>query len=110
MQTTDVQFEAAKLSYKSQAVLDGRANSKEKMREGAMKAAKEFEAVFLTSMLENMFTGVEVEEPFGGGHAEKMFRSMQLSEYAKTMSENGGIGVAQHVYQELLAIQEGSVR
>ena len=107
---TNVQFEAAQLSYKSQAVLEGRANSREKMREAAMKAAKDFEAVFLTSMMENMFTGIELEEPFGGGHAEKTFRSMQLSEYAKSMSQSGGIGVADKVYQELLAIQEGSVR
>lgn len=107
---TNVQFDPAQLSYKSQAVLEGRANSKEKMREAAMKAAKDFEAVFLTSMMENMFTGIELEEPFGGGHAEKMFRSMQLSEYAKSMSQSGGIGVADKVYQELLAIQEGSVK
>lgn len=73
----------------------------------AQKAAQEFESSFLTTMLEQMWTGIEAEAPFGGGHAEKVYRSMIVNEYAKSISANGGIGIANHVYQELLSAQEG---
>jgi Rod binding domain-containing protein len=75
----------------------------------ARKAAEEFEQTFLTSMLESMFAGVETSAPFGGGHAEKQFRSVLLGEYAKDMAKSGGIGIADEVYREILAIQEGKV-
>lgn len=71
------------------------------------KAAKEFEASFLTTMLEQMWTGVEAEAPFGGGHAEKVYRSMVVGEYAKSIAAAGGIGIADHVYREILSAQEG---
>ena len=73
----------------------------------ARKAAQEFETSFLTTMLEQMWTGIEAEAPFGGGHAEKVYRSMIVSEYAKSISASGGIGMADHVYREILSAQEG---
>lgn len=72
-----------------------------------LKAAKEFESSFLTAMLEQMWTGIEAEAPFGGGHAEKVYRSMVVGEYAKSISAAGGIGIADHVYREILSAQEG---
>lgn len=101
------QYKAAQLSAKSQALLNNKAGGKANINEGAMKAAKEFEAVFITNMLENMYTGIEAEEPFGGGHAEKIYRSMQIAEYGKELGKNGGIGLADNIYRELLATQEG---
>jgi len=73
----------------------------------ARKTAQEFETSFLTTMLEQMWTGIEAEAPFGGGHAEKVYRSMIVSEYAKSISASGGIGMADHVYREILSAQEG---
>ncbi len=104
------QFKAAQLSAKTQALINNRANGKATVNEGAMKAAKEFESVFITNMLENMYTGIEAEEPFGGGHAEKIYRSMQIAEYGKEISKNGGLGLSDHIYRELLATQEGVVK
>ena len=75
----------------------------------ARKAAEEFEQTFLTTMMESMFAGVETSAPFGGGHAEQQFRSVLLGEYAKDMAKTGGIGIADEVYREILAIQEGNV-
>ena len=73
----------------------------------AREAAKEFEAVFLTNFLKTMFDGVKSEEgPFGGGHAEKQYRGFMTSEYAKAISEQGGIGIADQVYGEILRMQE----
>ncbi len=80
-----------------------------KDQQAAREAAEEFEQTFLTTMLGSMFEGVETSAPFGGGHAEQQFRSVLLGEYANDMVKNGGIGIADEVYREILAIQEGKV-
>lgn len=82
--------------------------NKTPLQEAAQKAASEFEAVFLTTMLEGMFSGLETKAPWGGGSGEKSYRSLLVGEYAKEMSQSGGIGLADHVYREILAIQESS--
>ena len=71
------------------------------------KAAREFEAEFLSQMLESMFKGIRTDGPFGGGHAEEMMRSFMLQEYGKVMAANGGVGIADAVKRELLRAQEG---
>ncbi len=74
------------------------------------QAAADFEGVFLTTMLEGMFAGLKTAAPFGGGPSEQVYRSMMLGEYAKEMSAGGGLGIADHVYRELIAIQESMQR
>lgn len=76
----------------------------------ARKAAADFESVFLTTFLEGMFAGVKTDPPFGGGNSEKIYRSMLLGEFAKDIAANGGLGIADHVYRELLSVQENSLR
>jgi peptidoglycan hydrolase FlgJ len=72
----------------------------------ADKVSKEFEAMFLGQMLNHMFSGISTDGLFGGGEGEKMFRSMQVEEYAKGLSQKGGIGIAASVKRELLKMQE----
>jgi flagellar protein FlgJ len=72
----------------------------------AKAAAQDFEAVFLNSMFSQMFTGIDGEGPFGGGAGTGVWRSFLTDEYAKTTAKAGGIGIADHVYRELLAQQE----
>jgi Rod binding domain-containing protein len=67
--------------------------------------AQDFEAVFLSSMLQEMFKGVDVEKPFGGGQAEEMFRSFMTDAMAKQMVKSGGIGLADSVGREMLKLQ-----
>lgn len=74
---------------------------------GIDQAAGDFEAVFLSQMLESMFKGIKTDGPFGGGHAEEMMRSFMLQEYGKVMAANGGVGIADAVKRELLHAQEG---
>ncbi len=75
---------------------------------GAMGAAKiretavEFEAFFLGQMMQPMFANISAEKPFGGGHAEKMWRSLMVDEYGKAMANAGGIGIADQVQREIL--------
>ncbi|NKB20118.1 MAG: hypothetical protein GKS01_06175 [Alphaproteobacteria bacterium] len=72
------------------------------------KAAKEFEAVFLTQMLETMFEGIGTDGVFGGGYGEDVFRPLMLQEYGKVLAKSGGIGIADAVGRELMRMQETS--
>jgi len=71
----------------------------------ARGTSQDFEAMFLNSMLQQVFAGVG-EGPFSGGHAAGVWRSFLTDEYAKSIAKNGGIGIADSVYQSLLAQQE----
>ena len=71
-----------------------------------MKAAVDFEAMFISQMMAPMFEGLEPDENFGGGEAESTWRGMQLNEFAKLASQSGGIGITDAIKAELLRIQE----
>lgn len=88
------------------ALAAGRAHG-ETAKQQALETAKDFEAVFLSTMFQQMFAGLKTEAPFGGGYGEEVFRDMLAGEYAKEVSHSGGIGLADQVYREILAIQEG---
>jgi len=83
------------------------ANAQPRDTKSIDKTAEDFEAVFLSQMLESMFKGIKTEGPFGGGHAEEMMRSFMLQEYGKVMAAGGGVGIADAVKRELLHAQEG---
>jgi Rod binding domain-containing protein len=72
----------------------------------AEKVAQDFEAVFLSQMLQPMFKDIEPEEPFGGGQGEDIWKSMMIDEIGKQMAKNGGIGLAASVKREILRMQE----
>lgn len=68
--------------------------------------AKDFEAVFLSQMLSNMFAGDEANSYFGKGSTGDIYKSFLMNEYGKSISSAGGIGIADTVKQELLKMQE----
>lgn len=70
------------------------------------KAAEEFEAVFLSQMLETMFKDVPTGGMFGGGSGEQIWRSTMLQEYGRTLAKAGGIGIADMVAREMMRLQE----
>ena len=74
----------------------------------ARAAAQDFEAVFLNSMFQHMFTGISGDGPFGGNGAAGVWRSMLTDEYAKSFAKSGGIGIADQVYRTLIARQEAN--
>ena len=79
-----------------------------KVNARAWAAAQNFEASFLGSMFENMFTDLDGEGPFGGGQATGIWRSFLTQEYAKIFAKAGGIGLADPSYPALIAHQEAS--
>lgn len=75
---------------------------KEKIRQ----AVEEFEAFFISQTFEQMYSTVPVNETFGGGNAEKIFRSMLIDEYGKMTAKSGGIGLTDQIMTQLLRQQE----
>lgn len=69
------------------------------------KTAQDFEASFLSVMLQSMFQGVKQQEPFGGGQGEEMFKSFMSEAMAKQMAKAGGIGLSKSVQAEMLKMQ-----
>jgi Rod binding domain-containing protein len=74
----------------------------------AKKAAEQFEGVFITQFLGEMFAGISTDGPFGGGQGEEMFRSLMMDEYGKQFAAQGGFGLAASVQRELLKTQEAA--
>lgn len=77
------------------------------MAEKARKAAVEFEGMTIGELLQPMFDTVDTSDGmFGGGAAEQQFRSLQVLEMGKQIANKGGIGLADSVYRQMLAMQE----
>lgn len=76
----------------------------------ARQQAMELEGVFLNTLMKEMFASLQTEGDFGGGFAEETWRDMQAEQLANTMAEAGGIGLADSLMADLLAIQEGAQR
>jgi flagellar protein FlgJ len=88
-------------------------NTLEKLSPSALKktkdTAQQFESVFLNNMFEEMFAGVEEPQgPHATEQGQKTWRSMLTEQYADTIAKSGGVGVADHIQRELLALQERS--
>ena len=76
----------------------------------ARKSAEDFEGVFMQTMMQEMFAGIGKEGPLGEGEAGGAWRSLLVQEYASTMAHSGGIGIADNVYRDILALQKRSAR
>lgn len=71
--------------------------------------AEELEGVFLNMLTKEMFAGIKTDdENFGGGFGEDTWRGMQSEQLANSMAQNGGIGLADQLMGEMLALQESA--
>lgn len=69
--------------------------------EKIMAVAKSLEAAFLSEMLAAAGIG-ETPEAFGGGTGEDQFASFLREEQARQMTEAGGIGLAQSLFEAMI--------
>ena len=76
----------------------------------AHKQAVDFEATYLNSMFEHMFTDIKGDGPLGAGPGVGVWRSFLTNEYAKSFAKAGGIGIASQVYKSLMAHQEAHAK
>jgi peptidoglycan hydrolase FlgJ len=72
----------------------------------AWKAAQDFEAVLLGQLSSMMLQTTPTDENFGGGQGEDMWRGMMADQLGKEMAKSGGIGLATHVYDQMIRMQE----
>lgn len=71
------------------------------------QAAQEFEGLAIGQLLQPMFKTVGTSKGiFGGGKGEEAWKPMMIDEMAKVLAKNGGIGLADSVYREMLQMQE----
>jgi flagellar protein FlgJ len=71
--------------------------------------AEEFEGVFLNTLTKQLFSSLKTDESaMGGGFGEETWRSMQAEQLAGTMAQNGGLGIADQLLPDLLALQEAA--
>lgn len=73
---------------------------------GLRQNAEEFESVFLNTMLQQMFAGLEEGGSWGDSQGSDAWRGMLVETYADTIAKSGGIGIADSIQRELLALQE----
>ncbi len=76
---------------------------KTKDDEGLRQAAKEFEAYFVSKMLQNMRKTVIDGGLVEKSDARKNFESMLDDEYAKMIAEEEGIGLSKAIYDVMKA-------
>ncbi|MGV8854081.1 MAG: rod-binding protein [Devosia sp.] len=71
--------------------------------------AEDYEGVFLNTLTKQMFSSIKTDkESMGGGFGEETWRSMQAEQLAGTMAHNGGIGLADQILPDLIAMQEAA--
>ena len=66
------------------------------------KACGEFESVMLGQVFKQMRASVQTSDPLNQGAANSTFREMFDDEMSKKMAENGGIGLADSLYRQLV--------
>ena len=69
------------------------------------RALQEFEALILSELLRPLFDSVETPGLAGGGSSERIFGEMLHEQYATTLAESGGVGVADQVRRALVEQQ-----
>jgi Rod binding domain-containing protein len=74
--------------------------------EAVRSTAEDFEAFFISQMLDHMFAGIKTDGLFGGGAGEDTYRGLLNQEYGKAIARSGGIGLADTVTREILKMQE----
>ncbi len=74
----------------------------------AWKAAEDFEAVLLGQLSSIMLETTPTDETFGGGQGEDVWRGFMAEQMGKEMARSGGIGLASHVYDQMIRMQEAA--
>lgn len=78
-------------------------------RDKVQAQAEELEGVFLNTLTKELFSSIKTDESvMGGGFGEETWRSMQSEQVAATMAQNGGLGIAEQLLPDLLAMQEAA--
>ncbi|WP_395328337.1 rod-binding protein [Novosphingobium sp. BL-8H] len=70
--------------------------------------ARQFEGVFAGQIAKIMLETVDVDENFGGGHGEEMFRGMMAEQIGNQIAKGKGLGIASAVEAQIIRMQGGN--
>lgn len=82
-------------------------NSKE---EKLKKACVDFEAIFVSKLLEGLRKTVNKSDFITGGVGEEIFTDMLYDEYARSIAKNGTLGIAEMMYRDILKHEKKSIK
>jgi hypothetical protein len=71
-------------------------------KEKVLEEAKQYEVILVSKMLEEAVPKGGDSMLFGGGHGNDIYRSMMIEEYAKSMVDGGGLGLAEQIAKEIM--------
>lgn len=77
-------------------------------QEKARKSSQDFEAVFLNTMFQQMYSSAKGEGPFGDTTGTGAWRSMLTEQYSKSIVSGGGVGISADVFRSLIMQQAGA--
>lgn len=78
-------------------------NAKNSNNDELMKAAQDFEAVFITKLFQVMDSTVQKSGLMGNGKNENMFKSLMHQDIAKNIASNPhtSFGLAKQIYEQM---------
>lgn len=76
-----------------------------KTRAAIKTAAQDFEAMFVSQMLQPVFAELNQDNPFGGGNAEQVYSSLMVQEYGRGIAATGQLQIAPLLEAEMLRQQ-----
>ena len=71
----------------------------------ARAQAENFESMFVSSMMQHMFTDTGKDGPLGNGPSIGPWRSLLTEQFAKGIVKAGGLGLANQIYKSIIAHQ-----
>jgi peptidoglycan hydrolase FlgJ len=70
------------------------------------RTAQEFESVLLGQLAGLMMETAKPAEAFGGGgQSEEMWQGFMAEQMGRQMARSGGVGLASHVYDQMIRMQ-----
>ena len=76
-------------------------NSKQNREAELKKSCMEMESLFVMQLMKEMRAAIPKSGLMDGGKAEEIYTSMLDNQYAKNITENGGLGIADQLYEQL---------
>lgn len=82
--------------------LNSPANKLSASQKELKEAAEQFESVFINMLFKEMRKSVSDSDLFGDRDAEQTFQEMLDTEMSTKLSQNGGIGLGNVIYKQLV--------
>ena len=75
----------------------------------ARQQATDLEGMFVNTLVKEMFNSIKTDsKDFGGGFAEQTWRGMQADQLSANIAAGGGIGLADQMMGDIMAMQEAA--